>query len=310
MNVRLIVVKALGFLVTLLMVFVLSRALIRFLPGDPMELLEAETGGRVSAASIREELRLNEPFASALVSDLGSFVRGDLGLSFIRREPVAPMLVSRAKATLELVLLASLIGTVLSLTFGLGSNLGRSSRFARFSDRACTLWGALSAALPSPWLGPILVLILCVWIPVAPLGESPVLPSLTLALLIAGVWARLIRQRVRDTLHAGRINTPASAARARGIPELRILWKYGLAPASGALIAFWGTQLGALLAGSFVIETVFNWPGMGMLIVDGILARDYPVVEAGIFWAAAMTLGGNFLGDSLRVLIDPRTRDA
>ena len=139
-------------------------------------------------------------------------------------------------------------------------------------------------------------------IPIFPAGNSIFLPALALAFGFSGIWARLIRQRVRETLEHG----AAPGARARGIPEWKVILKYGLAPASGALIAYLGTQFGALLGGTFVTEVIFDWPGMGLLLVDGVLHRDYPVVEATAFVGATVALLGNALGDWAQSKVDPR----
>jgi ABC-type dipeptide/oligopeptide/nickel transport system permease component len=124
-------------------------------------------------------------------------------------------------------------------------------------------------------------------------------------LAFSGLWSRLIRSRLQETLGA-----PATiAARARGLSERRIVIKYGLAPAAGALLAYLGTQFGALLGGAFVTEVLFGWRGMGSLLVEGVLKRDYPVVEAAVFATAAASLLGNILGDRLQTWFDPRLRD-
>ena len=128
----------------------------------------------------------------------------------------------------------------------------------------------------------------------------------TLALVFSGLWCRLIRSRVRETLQFG----AAQGARARGIPEWKVTLKYGLAPASGALLAFLGTQAGGLLAGAFVVETIFDWPGMGSLLIESVLRRDYPVVEGAVFLAAFASLAGSALGDWLQASLDPRSRDS
>jgi peptide/nickel transport system permease protein len=150
----------------------------------------------------------------------------------------------------------------------------------------------------------MLMYILGIKFPLFPIGNDLSLPALTLALLMTGIWSRLIRERVRDALFL----ESAKAARARGISEIKILFKYGLAPVSGALLAYLGTQLGALLGGAFIAEVIFSWPGMGSLLVDSILRRDYPVIEATVFAAAVFSLLGSWLGDWAQSWVDPRLR--
>ena len=146
--------------------------------------------------------------------------------------------------------------------------------------------------------------VLAVALPLFPVSGGLALPALTLSIPFSGLWSRLIRERVSETLRLG----AAPGARARGIPEWRVVIKYGLAPASGSLLAYLGTQFGALLGGAFVTEAIFDWPGLGSLLVDSVLRRDYPLVEAAVFAAAAASLLGSLFGDWAQTWIDPRRR--
>jgi peptide/nickel transport system permease protein len=292
-------------LVVVALVFVASRALVRALPGDPLETALGETGTSLPVERVRKELGLDVPFGAALVRDARRAFHGDLGVSLISRRPVAPLL---AQGLYRTALLASL-----SLTFALGIALalGLSAagigdeRKRRRADRLCLAYGALVSALPTPWIGPMLMLVFCVWIPILPTGGNILLPAITLALGFAGLWARLLRDRVGETLRL-----PATAAaRARGVPEWKVVVKYGLAPCAGALLAYLGTQAGGLIAGAFVTEAIFNWHGMGLLLVDAVLKRDYPVVEWGVFATGLASLAGNAAGDTLQRWADPRLRE-
>ncbi len=288
--------------VVLAAVFVLSRAMVFALPGDPVETLLSETGTSVNRTLLRQELGLDRPFLESLAQDLGQALHGDFGRSILTRIPVGPELGQRLRATLVLAGAAMALTLVVSLGLGLAAAHPEPGRGARWADRLCTWHGALAAALPTPWIGPLLAWALAVQLPLFPLGNHWALPALTLSLSLSGFWARLIRERVRETLQLG----PARAARARGLGETRLLLKYGLAPASPALLAFLGTQAGSLMAGAFVTEVIFEWPGLGSLLVDAVLKRDYPVVQAAVFAAAAVSLLGNFAGDGLQRWADPR----
>jgi peptide/nickel transport system permease protein len=295
--------RLLSLLAMSLLIFGLTRALIHALPGDPLETLLAETGTAVPREILRAELRLDRPFLAGIAEDLRAVAtRGDLGRSILTRQPVAPLLAARLARTVALATAAVVWGLTLSLALGLAAAEPGASRLARALDRLCTGFGALSAALPTPWIGPMLIYALAVRLPLFPLGGHLALPALTLALAFAGLWSRLVRERVRETLRLG----AAQAARARGIPEWRVLVKYGLAPASGALLAYLGTQFGALLGGAMVTEVVFDWPGVGSLLVESVLKRDYPVVEAAVFATALLSLLGTALGDWAQAWIDPR----
>lgn len=288
-------------LLLLLAIFAGTRALVRALPGDPLQTMVEETGTTIPEAELRSELGLDRPFLPALAQDLRRALHGDLGASLLSRQPVAPLLAERLARTLELSLAALALGLALSVSLGLASAAAPGGR----ADRFCTLYGAVAAALPTPWIGPALLVALALWIPLFPVGGRLALPALTLALSFSGLWARLIRERVRETLRDG----AAPGARARGIPEWKVTLKYGLAPAAGPLLAYLGTQLGALLAGAFVTEVIFDWRGMGSLLVEAVLRRDYPVVESATFVAAAAALLGNWLGDELQSGADPRVRE-
>jgi ABC-type dipeptide/oligopeptide/nickel transport system permease component len=164
---------------------------------------------------------------------------------------------------------------------------------SRSADRFCDFHGAVAAAIPTAWSGPALMVVFCVWIPLFPIGHHWALPAITLALSFTGFWSQLLRARIRETLAEGF----ADPARARGVPEWKVILKYGLAPAAGALAAYLGTQIGALLGGAFITEYIFDWRGMGTLLIDSVLKRDYPIVEAAVFFTAFFSLLGTALGD-------------
>jgi peptide/nickel transport system permease protein len=302
-----------SFLFILLTVFVCSRAIVRSLPGDPVSTMLAETGTSIPPEALRKELHLDRPFFPAMVEDAQAALHGDLGRSLLSKEPVAPLLGERFLRSLWLTLFSVALGLAFSVTVGVlaaSRDHGASSRAhraaARFCDRLCTGFGALAAAMPATWLGPILIWVLAVLIPLFPLGDHVALPALSLAFSFAGLWCRLVRERVRESLHTG----AARGARARGIAEWKVLLKYGLVPVSGPLLAYLGTQVGAFLSTGFVTEVIFDYPGMGSLLVDAVLSRDYPIVEAAIFVGSLLALGGTWLGDWAQTRVDPRLREA
>ncbi len=284
-------------------VFAASRALVRFLPGDPVETLLAETGTLIPAEALRHDLGLDEPFLEAFGHDLQKAARGDFGRSLLSREPVAAIVADRFVRTALLTTTALLLSLFLSLSLGLAA-AGAPGKLGVAADRLCTTLGALSAALPIAWTGPLLMYLLAVKLPLVPVSGNLILPALTLGLTFTGLWCRMIRERVRETLRFG----SARAARARGLDEWRIVWRHGLIPSSGALLAYLGTQAGALMSGAFITETLFDWPGMGSLLVTSVLSRDYPVVEAAVFLGATVSLLGTVLGDWAQNRIDPRLR--
>ena len=286
----------------LLLIFAGTRALIRALPGDPAETLLSESGTTLPLPVLRAELGLDRPFLPSLAHDLRQFSHGDWGFSLFSQKPVAPIILERFGRTLELTALALGLGLSASLLLGLGAAAHPGGK----ADRLCELFGAITAALPTPWIGPLLLVLFSVELPIFPASQHPALPALTLALGFAGLWSRLIRERVGETLLTG----AAPGARARGIPEIKVVLKYGLAPCCGALLAYLGTQAGSLLAGAFITEVLFGWHGMGALLLDSVLKRDYPVIEAAVFVGAAASFLGTAAGDALARAVDPRSRHA
>ena len=280
--------------------------MIRALPGDPIETLFAETGTSVPKDVLKAELGLDEPFLTSTWHQAEAAMHGDFGTSILSRKKIGPLLLERLGKTTALTFIALLISLVVSVSLAYFSVLDFQSPGGRllgkFANGICTIYGTLASAMPTPWTGPIFALLFSVTFHLFPLGNNVALPALTLAFSFSGLWARLIRQRMRETLFSG----AAPGARARGIPEWKILLKYSLAPASGALLAYLGTQIGALLSGAFVTEVIFDWPGIGMLLIDGVLKRDYPIVEAAVFVTASFSLLGTWCGDWLQASVDPR----
>ncbi len=174
--------RLVAYIVIVIGVFVVSRAIIRALPGDPLETVLAESGTSLPVAEIRAELGLDAPFGWALVRDASRAFHGDLGVSFITRRSIAPMLGQALKRTLMLSLLSVAFAFIFSVSLGLAAAGLPNERLRSFADRICLGYGACVAALPTPWMGPMLMLIFCVWTPILPTGGNILLPSITLAL--------------------------------------------------------------------------------------------------------------------------------
>jgi ABC-type dipeptide/oligopeptide/nickel transport system permease component len=287
--------------VLLFLIYLSSRWAIRLLPGNPIETLIAETGTSISAEEIAKEFHLNEPFWRSTFKEIGALVHLDFGKSLLSRQPVSHLLWNQIPNSISLALWAVLVGFSVSLILGcLAAEPITRPRI--WADRICSFVGALAAALPTPWFGPILIYLFSILLPFFSPTHSLVLPVATLSFGMIGFWSRLIRNRVRETLKSNFV----LAARARGLNEWKINFKYGFLPASGSLLGYLGTILGQLFAGAFITESIFNRPGLGTLMVESVLSRDYPVVQGCIFASATFCLLGNFLGEFMQYHADPR----
>jgi len=290
--------KALSLLLLIGLVFIGSRLLIRALPGDPIETIIAESGSSIPIEQLKEEFGLHLPWYQSLTHDLREIVlNGNWGFSLQSREPVSELLIRHAQNTWILGSSAFALGILLSMTLASGAALG-----IRWLDRLCTLHSAFMGALPTPWLGPILAYILAVQIPIFEITGAIGLPLLLLTLNLSAFWSRLLRSRLKSEMHSD----VARYARAKGLRESKILIKHALAPSLGFFLAYFGTQLGQILAGSVITEILFDWPGLGTLFIQSVLARDYPLVEGCIFLTGTLILVFTRIGDTLHALWDPR----
>lgn len=286
----------------LLLVFTASRLMVRALPGNPVETILAETGTSLSLDELQSEFGLQLSWHDSLERDLIGFLHhGDWGKSIHSREPVRDLILSHFLKSLQLGSLAFVIALALSLFLAAGSVLG-----SQWIDRICTLHSALFGALPTPWIGPILAFLFAVKIPIFDINGALGLPLLLLSLNLSAFWSRLIRQRLRD----GLASDMARFARSKGLSEFTILAKHVLAPSLGFFLGYFGSQLGQVLAGSMMTEVLFDWPGMGSLLIGSVLKRDYPVVEACIFASSSLILISTRVGDLLSSLWDPRGSSA
>lgn len=297
---RNLIVKLVSNLAVIFLVFLASRIVLRSLPGDPLAALLEETGSQVDEAFFREIYSLGDPFFVALWNDVRAVTQGSFGVSLVSGEPIRSMLPDPLMRTLELSVATFFLSLILSLVLGL-----LAVRF-RAMDRVCSFLGMTFAATPLVWIVPLFMIAFCFYLPIFDLDETIVLPAIVLAVSISSLWSRWIRDRVREQLTEGGSNSLESGARARGVPEWKILWKYGFRPVAGPLVAHFGTQFGFILTGSLVMENLFHRPGLGHLFIKAVLSRDYPVVEASILLSATFCIFGTSLGDSMRGWLDPR----
>ncbi|TDC55600.1 ABC transporter permease [Actinomadura sp. KC345] len=302
-------------LFVLLVVTLLAFWMITLLPGDPATQILGYSGDQAALAAVRQDLGLDEPFWRRYLAWLGGVVTGDLGTSYITSTPVTESLAQRLPVTLELLLLSQ----VVSLGLAVPAGVAAARRAGGLLDRTLTTvsFGLLST--PVFVSGVVLIMIFAVRWPLlpatgyTPFGVDPagnlrsmLLPAVTLAAAQLAVYARLLRSDLIATLREDYI----TLARARGLSPRRVLWRHALRPSAISLVTVVGLNLGALIGGAVIIETLFGLPGVGRLIVDSILSRDYLVVQGGVLVVAVGYVLVNFGIDLLYGVLDPRIRHA
>jgi peptide/nickel transport system permease protein len=292
---------------TLLGAATLVFALLRVVPGDPIDVMLGESAQPAARAELRTSLGLDRPIALQYAGWLADVARGELGASIRSGLPVAGLVAERMPATLLLALAASAIAT------GIGVPLGTlaAARAGGAVDRFALFVSLSAVAAPSFWIGPMLVLLFSVelgWLPVAGSGSAAhlVLPALTLGAGMSGIVVRMTRAAVLETLADDYVRT----ARAKGASPARILFRHALPNAASPVLTVLGLQLGAVLAGSVVTETIFAWPGLGRLVIEAIQARDYPVVQGAVLVIATTTVLVHLLTDLAQAAVNARMADA
>jgi peptide/nickel transport system permease protein len=297
---------------TLLGVFLVVFFVVHLIPGDPVL---AMLGDRATAAQLeqtRAQLGFDRPLHVQFANFLGEYLRGDMGDSIRSRRPVLNEIVARFPHTFQLAVGGMLIAVVLGVPLGIVA----ASRRGSLVDLASLLISTLGVAAPIFWVGLLLSLLFAIrldWFPSIGAGRpgdplsvlrALVLPSVTLGLAGMAIIARLTRSSMLEVLKEDYIRT----AKAKGLRSRLVVYKHALKNAANPIVTIVGLNFGYLLGGTVLIETVFARPGLGKLLVDAILARDYPVVQGVTFVIAATFILINLLTDMLYGLIDPRVR--
>lgn len=317
----------------------LGAALVVFLmttltPGDPVEImLGNEPHTPEQEASLRRDMGLDLPLHERFLHFIGNAATGNFGLSFFHRRPVADVILERLPATIELALAAILVALAIALPCGVAAALYRGSPI----DRAVTVVSVAGVAMPNFWLGILLIMFVSVelgWLPVsgrvsrgvdlhggtgfllidAALTGSPrivldvlshlALPALTLGTALSALLMRVTRTSMIEVLHQDYV----AFAEAKGLSRRRILVRHTLRNALIPVVTVTAIDVGNLLAGSVVVESVFAWPGVARVLVEGVFARNYPLVQACVLTFAVVYILVNFLADILYTVLNPRIR--
>ena len=302
---RFLLSRLLSTLVVVFGVAFLVFLLIHLVPGDPVDMMLGENAQMADRAALREALGLNQPLGVQLLSYFGNLLHGDLGYSLHSRIPVSSLLAERIPATVELAIVSLLLACALAFPLGIVAALNKGEGW----DRTAMGVSMLGVSIPNFLLGPILILIFSIylgWFPVSGRegSASMILPAITLGTALAAVLSRMIRSTLLEVLHEDFIRT----ARAKGNSHLQVIIHHALPNAMLPIITLLGLQLGVLLGGAVITETVFSWPGIGKLTIDSIMKRDYPVVQACVLLISLTYVVVNMLTDMLYAWIDPRIR--
>ena len=275
--------------------------LILHLTGDPALLLLPPDSTAEDIAKFREAMGFNDPVAVQYLRFLKGAVRGDFGESLRHGEPAMGLVLERLPATFQLSGAGLLIALCVAIPAGIVSAVRRNTAI----DYVSTVVALLGQAMPTFWLGIMLILIFSVrlsWLPSSGRGdlEHLILPAITLGLFTTARIARLTRSGMLEVLGQDYIRT----ARAKGLSEPPVVWKHALKNASIPIVTIVGIELGTLLGGSVITETIFAWPGVGRLSVQAIFNRDYPVVQAAVFLLASTFVLVNFFVDVVYTYLD------
>ena len=302
-----------GMIPVLFLVSLIVFSIIHLTPGDPALLMLGEEVTPEKLSALRHQLGLDQPIPVQYGFWLSQVLRGDLGRSVRTQQPVAEAIFQRLPPTIELTLFAVVISLCIAIPSGTLSAVRRNSA----SDLISTTLALLGISMPSFLLAILLIFVFALklrWLP--PIGYTPInqdvianikgmiLPGLTLGAATAALVSRQTRSSLLEVLHKDYIRT----ARAKGLAERMVVLGHGLKNAMIPIATVIGLQVGALLGGAIITETIFVLPGVGRLVVDSIFSRDFPLVQGTVLFLALIYLFANLAVDVLYVFLDPRIR--
>ncbi|MDX1584683.1 MAG: ABC transporter permease [Thermoanaerobaculia bacterium] len=285
-------------------ILTLIFALIHMIPGDPAIQIAGENARPEDVQRIREQLGLDRPVWEQYVDFLAGLAQGDLGESFHTSEPVMEEIRTRYGATLQLALGGMVVALLVAFPLGIASGVYRNS----WIDNTARFFALIGVSMPNFWFGPLLIMAFAIyldWFPVSGREEgfkSLVLPSLTMGLSLAAILTRMIRISLSEELEQLYVTTALS----KGVSHKIAIFKHALRNALIPVITIVGLQFGALLTGAIITEQIFAYPGLGRLLIQSIVRRDYPQVQAVILIIALTYILVNLLTDLIYSWVDPR----
>ncbi|MBN2208277.1 MAG: ABC transporter permease [Candidatus Coatesbacteria bacterium] len=297
--------RLLMFSLTVFCVCTVVFFLIHVIPGDPAALMLGESAEPGDVDALRQQLGLDKPLMTQYSTYLAGLMRLDLGRSLWTKEPVLSRILDRYPATLTLAIAAMLFAVVFAIPAGVMAAIKPNS----WLDRASMFLAVLGVSIPNFFLGLVLILVFSIELNLLPVSgrggiEHLILPAITLGLGMSAILARMTRAQMIESLGSDYVRT----ARAKGLSEFKVVAKHALRNALTPVITILGLQMGALLTGAIITETIFSWEGIGSLMVQSIGRRDYPQVEACVLVIAITYVLANLLADITYRLLDPRIR--
>ena len=307
--------------ILIIAVMVLNFFLLQAAPGDVVDAMLAEAGGGDPelAARLRKQYGLDQPLYIQLIKYLGQVCRGDLGYSFYYDQSVAALLIGHLPTTLMLTLSALVLAVIIGTLFGVYAALKPNGIFSNF----VTVLSLFGYATPVFWLGMIILLVFALYLPLFPafgirswpqpentfdrildMIHHLVLPTFTLEILYLASYSRISRASMLDVLGSDYIRT----ARTKGLSEFRVIFKHALKNAAMPVVTLAGLQLAQVFSGAVLVETVFSLPGVGPLLYESIVRRDFPVILGVLFGAATTTIIANIITDIIYSWMDPRIK--
>lgn len=297
--------RLLSTLVVVVGVITLVFLLIHLVPGDPIQVMLGEMATKTDQAALRTQLGLDQPLMVQWVNYFWHLLQGDMGISIHSKKPVSDLLLSRIGPTMQLAIAGLTVAILIAIPLGCIAAMYQNT----LADDAAMIFSLLGISIPHFWMGPLLIILFSLqlgWLPVSG-NDSPlsiVLPALTLGTALAAILTRMVRATLLEVLHEDYIRT----ARAKGLTEIAIMMKHALRNAALPIITILGLQLGTVLGGAVITETLFAWPGLGQLTIEAIQTRDYPVVQACVLFISLTYVIVNRLTDIVYAWLDPRVR--
>ena len=289
----------------LLGVATLVFSLIHLVPGDPAQAMLGEGASPQDIAALSNRLGLDQPLPVQYARFMWGLGHGDLGISLRTGRPVSVSILERMPATAELATAAMLVAVLLAIPLGVAAAVWHDTPI----DHGAMAAALIGVSMPNFWLGPLLAIVFAVqlgWLPVSGRGTIAhlVLPAVTLGAALAAILARMTRTSLLEELREPYV----AAARARGVSRGGAVWRHALRNSLAPVVTIIGLQLGSVLTGTIITETIFSWPGVGRLLIQSISFRDYPLVQGCILLIAVTYVAVNVLTDVVYGWLDPRVR--